>query len=64
MGEGGGPGGGDVRTEVTEWVRKNGTAVKESDHSATTGSDTARSSSSSTGSNQSTDHRLDPSDVG
>ncbi|SEC52460.1 4-amino-4-deoxy-L-arabinose transferase [Streptomyces sp. PAN_FS17] len=64
-GMGGGPGGGgDVSTEVTEWVQKNGTAVKESDYGATTGSDTAQSSSSSSESNQSTVYRLDPSDVG
>lgn len=64
-GMGGGPGGGsDVSTAVTEWVQKNGTAVKESDYGATTGSDTAQSSSSSSGSNQSTVYRLDPSDVG
>ncbi|CAM5640448.1 Glycosyltransferase RgtA/B/C/D-like domain-containing protein OS=Streptomyces chartreusis OX=1969 GN=CP983_27490 PE=4 SV=1 [Streptomyces chartreusis] len=64
-GMGGGPGGGsDVSTAVTEWVQKNGTAVKESDYGATTGSDTAQSSSSSSGSNQSTVYRLDPSAVG
>lgn len=64
-GMGGGPGGGgDVSTEVTEWVQKNGTAVKESEYGSTTGSDTAQSSSSSSGSNQSTVYRLDPSDVG
>ncbi|MFE4574674.1 ArnT family glycosyltransferase [Streptomyces chartreusis] len=63
-GMGGGPGGGgDVSTEVTEWVQKNGTAVKESEYGSTTGSDTAQSSSSSSGSNQSTVYRLDPSDV-
>ncbi|MFG1671785.1 ArnT family glycosyltransferase [Streptomyces sp. Y7] len=78
-GMGGGPGGGsDVSTEVTQWVQKNGTAVKESEYGGTTGSDTAQSpsssqssssqstsssSSSSSQSNQSTVYRLDPSDA-
>lgn len=58
-GMGGGPGGGsDVSTEVTEWVQKNGTAVKESEYGGT-----AQSSSSSSESNQSSVYRLDPSDV-
>lgn len=62
-GMGGGPGGGSsVSSEVTEWVQKNGTAVKESDYSSssssTSGSDTSSQSS------QSTVYRLDPSDVG
>ncbi|QCD56053.1 glycosyltransferase family 39 protein [Streptomyces hawaiiensis] len=60
VGEGGGtggPGGGStVSSEVTAWVRKHGTAVKESDYSAN--SDTGSDSSS-----ESTVYRLDPSDV-
>lgn len=71
-GMGGGPGGGsDVSSEVTEWVQKNGTAVKESEYSSTSqsidsqssGSDSAGSSSSTSQSNQSTIYRLDPSDI-
>lgn len=76
-GMGGGPGAGSsVSSEVTEWVQKNGTAVKESDYSSTSGS--TKNSSSSTGTNSgsssssdnssqsnqsSTIYRLDPSDV-
>ncbi|MGW0864509.1 ArnT family glycosyltransferase [Streptomyces sp. NPDC002611] len=59
-GMGGGPGGGSsVSSEVTAWVQKHGTAVKESAYSktATSGSD------SSSQSNQSAIYRLDPSDV-
>ncbi|MGW5466969.1 ArnT family glycosyltransferase [Streptomyces chartreusis] len=65
-GMGGGPGrGGDVSTEVTEWVQKNGTAVKESEYGGTAQSSSSSSSSSSPSeSNQSTVYRLDPSDVG
>ncbi|MER5210457.1 glycosyltransferase family 39 protein [Streptomyces sp. NPDC002838] len=60
-GMGGGPGGGsDVSSEVTEWVRRNGTAVKESEY----GADASSDSSSSSQSNQSTIYRLDASDVG
>ncbi|MET9758161.1 glycosyltransferase family 39 protein [Streptomyces sp. NPDC006372] len=60
-GMGGGPGGGStVSSEVTAWVQKHGTAVKESDYSKSTGSN---SSSQSNQSNQSTIYRLDPSDV-
>ncbi|MER5937872.1 glycosyltransferase family 39 protein [Streptomyces sp. NPDC001928] len=59
-GMGGGPGGGSsVSTEVTEWVQKNGTAVKESEYGGT--SDSASDSSSQ--SSQSTVYRLDASDV-
>lgn len=54
-GMGGGPGGGsNVSSEVTAWVQKNGTAVKESDYSGSSSSSTA---------NQSTVYRLDVSDV-
>ncbi|SDO37600.1 4-amino-4-deoxy-L-arabinose transferase [Streptomyces sp. cf386] len=75
-GMGGGPGGGSsVSSEVTEWVQKNGTAVKESDYSSTSGSTTNSDSSSTTNSGSSSDnssqnnqsstiYRLDSSDVG
>ncbi|WP_338683481.1 glycosyltransferase family 39 protein [Streptomyces acidiscabies] len=57
-GMGGGPGGGsNVSSEVTEWVQKNATAVKESDYSK------SASTSTSSTTNQSTVYRLDPSDV-
>ncbi|MFF4210950.1 ArnT family glycosyltransferase [Streptomyces sp. NPDC001796] len=58
-GMGGGPGGGNnnLSSEVTSWVRKHGTAVKESAYGKTT---TANSSSQTS---QSTLYRLDPSDV-
>ncbi|MFD3502001.1 ArnT family glycosyltransferase [Streptomyces sp. NPDC058678] len=61
---GGGGMGGDsgISSEVTEWVQKNGTAVKESEYSSS-----ATNSSSDTPSstqNQSTVYRLDASDVG
>ncbi|QNP72563.1 glycosyltransferase family 39 protein [Streptomyces roseirectus] len=53
----GGPGGGsNVSSEVTEWVRKNATAVKESDYSKTASTSSSTSSSASI-------YRLDPSDV-
>lgn len=56
-GMGGGPGGGNsVSTAVTNWVKKHGTAVKESAYS--TGSSSSSSSSSSVSL-----YRLDPSDV-
>ncbi|MEV7887156.1 glycosyltransferase family 39 protein [Streptomyces sp. NPDC002817] len=70
-GMGGGPGGGSsLSTEVTEWVQKNGTAVKESEYSSnstsgTTGSSSSSDSSdSSNSSNTATIYRLDASDVG
>jgi 4-amino-4-deoxy-L-arabinose transferase-like glycosyltransferase len=60
-GMGGGPGGGStLSSEVTEWVQKNGTAVKESDYSK---SSTSGSSSSSSQNSTSAIYRLDPSDV-
>ncbi|MFD5251509.1 ArnT family glycosyltransferase [Streptomyces bobili] len=62
---GGGMGGGSTATsEVTEWVQKNGTAVKESDYStssSTTSDSTSTSTSTST--SESTVYRLDASDV-
>ncbi|MEV6615670.1 glycosyltransferase family 39 protein [Streptomyces sp. NPDC051051] len=69
MGGGGMGGGSTAGSEVTEWVQKNGTAVKESDYSSTaaSGSGTSGTSdsdtSSSSQSDQSTVYRLDPSDV-
>ncbi|MFG2553016.1 ArnT family glycosyltransferase [Streptomyces sp. NPDC048581] len=76
-GMGGGPGGGSsVSSEVTEWVQKNATAVKESDYSSTSSSTTnsASGSSSTTNSDSGSDnssqnnqsstiYRLDPSDL-
>jgi len=56
-GGGGGGGGSTISSEVTAWVEKNGTAVKESDYSST-----ATSSDSATASTPSL-YRLDPSDV-
>lgn len=70
-GMGGGPGGdSSLSTEVTEWVQKNGTAVKESEYSSNSTSstsdstDSSDSSDSSNSSNSSTIYRLDASDVG
>ncbi|GAA2940566.1 MULTISPECIES: ArnT family glycosyltransferase [Streptomyces] len=64
-GMGGGPGGGSgVSSEVTAWVRKHGTAVKESEYSKTANSTSTSTSTSSSQSNQSAIYRLDPSDVG
>lgn len=59
---GGGPGGGSgsVSSEVTAWVRKHGTAVKESAYSRS--STPSASSGSTSRSNRSTIYRLDPSD--
>ncbi|MFR0352740.1 ArnT family glycosyltransferase [Streptomyces sediminimaris] len=56
----GGPGGGNsLSTEVSNWVKKHGTAVKESAYSKS-----STSSSSASGTNSSSLYRLDPSDVG
>lgn len=61
-GMGGGRGGGsDVSSEVTQWVQKNGTAVKESEYSKSSAS--ASDSDDSSTSTQSSIYRLDPSDV-
>ncbi|MEU0728047.1 glycosyltransferase family 39 protein [Streptomyces sp. NPDC006140] len=65
-GMGGGPGGGSaVSSEVTAWVRKHGTAVRESDYSKSTNSasSSGSASGSSAQSNQSAIYRLDASDV-
>ncbi|MFC8147567.1 ArnT family glycosyltransferase [Streptomyces paradoxus] len=64
-GMGGGPGGGStVSSEVTAWVQKHGTAVKESDYSNRTSTDSGNGSASSSQSGQSAVYRLDASDVG
>ncbi|MFD5795756.1 ArnT family glycosyltransferase [Streptomyces diastatochromogenes] len=72
-GMGGGPGGGNsLSTEVSNWVKKHGTAVKESAYSkssSTSKSSTGASGSSSSASSSSSQssssslYRLDPSDV-
>ncbi|MEU9223002.1 glycosyltransferase family 39 protein [Streptomyces massasporeus] len=63
-GMGGGPGGGSsVSSEVTAWVRKHGTAVKESDYSNGTSTASGNGSESSSQSGQSAVYRLDASDV-
>ncbi|MEV2217391.1 glycosyltransferase family 39 protein [Streptomyces sp. NPDC050997] len=73
-GMGGGPGGGStISSEVTAWVQKNGTAVKESEYSdSSTSTSESKSESDSNSpsqsdqsneSNQSTVYRLDASDV-
>ncbi|MGQ4329116.1 mannosyltransferase YkcB-related protein [Streptomyces hayashii] len=66
LGGGGGPGGGNnsLLTEITAWVQKNGTAVKESAYgTGSAASSGAQSSSSTAQSSASTVYRLDPSDV-
>ncbi|MEU5630163.1 glycosyltransferase family 39 protein [Streptomyces rishiriensis] len=66
LGGGGGPGGGNnsLLTEITAWVQKNGTAVKESAYGASSSSSTADADASSAAqSGGSTVYRLDPSDV-
>jgi ribose 5-phosphate isomerase len=63
-GMGGGPGGGStVSSEVTAWVQKHGTAVKESDYSNSTSTASGNGSESSSQSGQSAVYRLDASDV-
>ena len=66
-GMGGGPGGGNsLSTEVSNWVKQHGTAVKESAYSkssTSTANPNTNSSSSSSRSSSSSLYRLDPSDV-
>jgi 4-amino-4-deoxy-L-arabinose transferase-like glycosyltransferase len=66
LSDGGGSGGmggsSTLSTSVTAWVKKHGTAVKESAYSGS--SATASDSSSSSSSSSSTVYRLDASDVG
>ncbi|MFE7858251.1 ArnT family glycosyltransferase [Streptomyces sp. NPDC057403] len=58
----GGPGGGNsVSTAVSNWVKKHGTAVKESAYSKSSASS---STSATSGTNSSSLYRLDPSDAG
>ncbi|MDX3246461.1 ArnT family glycosyltransferase [Streptomyces sp. ME18-1-4] len=73
LGSGGGPGGGNnsLLSEITTWVQKNGTAVKESAYSSTSTSGAGSKASSGAGSeadisntsDTSTVYRLDASDV-
>ncbi|MCX5557892.1 glycosyltransferase family 39 protein [Streptomyces sp. NBC_00038] len=63
---GGGMGGNStLSTEITAWVEKNGTAVKESEYSSTTASSDSDSDSATETGTQTTQslYRLDPSDV-
>ncbi|MBX7546682.1 glycosyltransferase family 39 protein [Streptomyces sp. tea 10] len=64
---GGGPGGStnSVSSEVTAWVKKHGTLVKENAYSKSSASSSASKTSSSASSttNQSTLYRLDPSEL-
>ncbi|MET8812436.1 glycosyltransferase family 39 protein [Streptomyces sp. NPDC004549] len=71
MGGFGGMGGGDnLSQQVTQWVEKHGTKVKESAYggkaskSSSTSSSSTSSSKSAAQQNQSAVYRLDPSDVG
>ncbi|MEU0434572.1 glycosyltransferase family 39 protein [Streptomyces sp. NPDC006290] len=64
-GMGGGMGGGNsASSAVTAWVQKNATAVKESEYSKTTTSESGSSSEAQNGQSTSTLYRLDPSDLG
>ncbi|MEV6940919.1 glycosyltransferase family 39 protein [Streptomyces sp. NPDC051172] len=64
-GMGGGPGGGNnLSTEVSNWVKQHGTAVKESEYSKSSTSASTSKSTSASSTNSSSLYRLDPSDVG
>ncbi|MBK3567872.1 glycosyltransferase family 39 protein [Streptomyces sp. MBT62] len=65
LGGGGMGGNSTLNTEITAWVQKNATAVKESayDKSAATESSSSSSTTSTSTTNTSTLYRLDPSDV-
>ncbi|MFJ8533274.1 glycosyltransferase family 39 protein [Streptomyces sp. NPDC093591] len=70
LGGGGMGGNSSLNQEITAWVQKNGTAVKESEYSSNSSSKSSSSTNSSSSSpssssqnNQSTIYRLDPSDV-
>jgi hypothetical protein len=64
-GMGGDMGGGNsASSAVTAWVQKNATAVKESEYSKTTTSESGSSSEAQNGQSTSTLYRLDPSDLG
>lgn len=62
LGGGGMGGNSTLNTEITAWVKKNATAVKESAYDKSASTETSSSSSTST-TNTSTLYRLDPSDV-
>ncbi|MFG2373830.1 ArnT family glycosyltransferase [Streptomyces sp. NPDC048504] len=62
LGGGGMGGNSTLNTEITAWVQKNATAVKESAYDKSASTETSSSSSTSTTST-STLYRLDPSDV-
>ncbi|MFF4588726.1 glycosyltransferase family 39 protein [Streptomyces sp. NPDC001388] len=61
LGGGGMGGNSSLNQEITAWVQKNGTAVKESEYSSASGSSSESDASSQ--STSSTVYRLDPSDV-
>ena len=63
LGGGGMGGNSSLNQEITAWVQKNGTAVKESEYGSSSSSSSSGSSNSSNSSNSSTIYRLDPSDV-
>ncbi|MEU2283194.1 glycosyltransferase family 39 protein [Streptomyces sp. NPDC013178] len=69
LGGGGMGGNSSLNQEITAWVQKNGTAVKESEYSSNASSssgstsDSASGASGSSGSSSSSIYRLDPSDV-
>lgn len=68
LGGGGMGGNSSLNQEITTWVQKNGTAVKESDYGSASGTDagsgTDADADTSSQSSQSTVYRLDASDVG
>ena len=67
LGGGGMGGNSSLNQEITTWVQKNGTAVKESDYGSASGTDagsgTDADADTSSQSSQSTVYRLDASDV-
>ncbi|MDV9174880.1 hypothetical protein R6V09_32805, partial [Streptomyces sp. W16] len=63
LGGGGMGGNSTLNTEITAWVQKNATAVKESAYDKSASTETSSSSSTTSTTNTSTLYRLDPSDV-
>ncbi|MGW3102378.1 ArnT family glycosyltransferase [Streptomyces sp. NPDC001100] len=63
LGGGGMGGNSTLNTEITAWVQKNATAVKESAYDKSAATESSSSSSTSSTTNTSTLYRLDPSDV-
>ncbi|MFE3851553.1 glycosyltransferase family 39 protein [Streptomyces griseorubiginosus] len=63
LGGGGMGGNSSLSQEITSWVQKNGTAVKESDYSTSSSSSSSSSSASTSSGSTSTVYRLDPKDV-